>query len=393
MALDILAWHDRTAQDHQTQLNNALFEGYRTLSLCVYGDRNDPRYAASMVKRATVVAEQQFIGMSMTDWVTKFNAMAAQGWGPTILTGTGPANNPLFAAVFAQTGVIPLTRHMLVAADFNSLNQSQMDAGNILRWADVYGDPGDLRYTGIWVVSEDWRAWNCVGIDDNVVLMQQRFNAMVTGFARPVHIATTPETGNLIMYDATNQPQWQLWDDMTSAQYQTKFNTLYPQGLRPVRVSAKGAGSNARFGVLFSVQEDSDPRTIRINGPSGSAAVPAIDSAMELAMDVNRLRGASLAVVVGTRLVYARGYTIAEPSYPDVQPTTFFRQASVSKTFVAAAIYQLLDEGAKLPGTNTTFTLDTLLKDALPQIANGTPVPNWNNIKIRDLLEMTRGIT
>ena len=47
---------------------------------------------------------------------------------------------------------------------------------------------------------------------------------------------------------------------MTSAGYQAKFNTLFPQGLRPIRVSAKGTGSNARFGVLFSVQEDSDPR-------------------------------------------------------------------------------------------------------------------------------------
>ena len=127
--------------------------------------------------------------------------MAAQGWGPTILTATGPTNNPLFAAVFAQTGVIPLTRHLLTAADFNSLNQSQMAAGNIMRWADVYGDPGNLRYTGIWVVSEDWRAWNCDGIDDNVSMMQQRFDALVSGFARPVHIATTPDLGNLIMYD------------------------------------------------------------------------------------------------------------------------------------------------------------------------------------------------
>ena len=78
MALDIVAWHDRTAQDHQVQLNNAWAAGYRTLSLCVYGDRNDPRYAASMVKRAVVVPEQQFIGMnartgrqSSTQWLRR----------------------------------------------------------------------------------------------------------------------------------------------------------------------------------------------------------------------------------------------------------------------------------------------------------------------------------
>jgi CubicO group peptidase (beta-lactamase class C family) len=101
----------------------------------------------------------------------------------------------------------------------------------------------------------------------------------------------------------------------------------------------------------------------------------------------------SIAVVSGTNLVYARGYTWAEPSYPDIQPTTFFRQASVSKMFAAAALYQLIDEGAKLPGTNTALTLDTLLNDALPNIPNGPAVAVWNKITLRHLLEMTSGIT
>jgi len=393
MALDIVAWHDRTSADHQIQLNNAAAAGYRTISLCVYGDRNDPRYAASMVKRAVVVAEQQFFGMDAATWQAKFNSMAAQGWGPEIVTATGPANNPLFAACFIQTGSIPLTRHGLLAADFNTLNQSQMAAGNILRWADVYGNPGDLRYIGVWVANKDSRAWNCDGIDDNYATVQARFNALVSGFGRPVNVAATPDVGDLMMYDDSEDVAWQAWDGMTSADYQTKFNTLYPQGLRPVRVSAKGTGSAARFSAIFADREDGDARTLRINGPAGSAAVAAIDTAMEAVMTANMIRGASLAIVSGTRLVYARGYTIAEPGYPDVQPTTFFRQASVSKMFTAAAIYQLIDEGAKLPGTNTAFVLDTLLKDALPNIANGPAMAHWNDITIRHLLEMTSGVT
>ena len=52
MALDIVAWHDRTSSDHQTQYNNARAAGYSTVSLCVYGDPGNPLYAAAMVKRA-----------------------------------------------------------------------------------------------------------------------------------------------------------------------------------------------------------------------------------------------------------------------------------------------------------------------------------------------------
>ena len=109
-------------------------------------------------------------------------------------------------------------------------------------------------------------------------------------------------------------------------------------------------------------------------------------------MSANMIRGASLAIVQGTRLVYANGYTRAEPGYPDVQPTTFFRQASVSKMFTAAAIYQLVDQQVKLPG-GAAFTLDTRLQDALPGIANGAPVAHWNDVTIRHLLEMTSGVT
>lgn len=392
MALDIVAWHDRTLTDHLTQINNARTAGYSTISLCIYGDRNDPRYAVAMVKRAMQTVEHHFPELTGQQLQTTFNSMAAQGCGPEMISGTGPTNNPLFTAVFVP-GPVPFTKFGITGADFNSLNQSQMAANCILRWADVYGDPGNLQYIGIWMPNSDNRAWNCAGIDDTYAKVQERFNALVSGFARPVLVAATPDVGDLMMYDDSQMPDWQAWAGMTSADYQAKFNTLYPQGLRPIRVSAKGTGSNARFSAIFSVQEDADARTLRTSGPSGSAAVPAIDTAMETVMKANMLRGASIAVVSGTNLVYARGYTWAEPSYPDVQPTTFFRQASVSKMFAAAALYQLIDEGAKLPGTNTALTLDTLLKDALPNIANGAAAPGWNNIKLRHLLEMTSGIT
>jgi len=393
MALDIVAWHDRTPADHQNQWNNARASGYSTLSVCVYGDPGSPLYAASMVKRATQTQELMFVGLSGATLQTEFNTLAAAGWGPEIITATGPANSAIFAAIFVP-GPVPFTKYGITESDFISLNNSQMGTPNcILRWTDVYGDPGNLRYIGIWVPNADNRAWNCDSVDDDSATMQQRFNALVAGFGRPVTLAETPDSKFLMMYDDSQMPNWQAWDGMTSADYQTKFNTLYPQGLRPIRVSAKGSGSNARFSVLFSQQEDAGARAMSINGPTGSAAVPAVDAAMEAVMTANMLRGASIAVVSGTSLVYTRGYTFAEPGYPVIQPTTFFRQASVSKMFTAAAIYQLIDQGATLPGTSTALTLGTLLKDALPNIANGTPDPRWNNITIRHLLEMTSGVT
>ena len=388
MALDIVAWHDRTTFDHQTQVNAFAPSGFRTLALTIYGDRSDPRYAAVMIRRAVVVGERQFVNLTGVELQANFDQQASQGWGPGIIACTGPTPNPLFTVSFFE-GLVPFTRFGLPLADFNAQNAAQMATGRILRWADVYGDSGNLRYVGIWGGSSDGRTWNADGVNDPLPLMQQRFNALVSGFARPVVVAMTPDMNALMVYDDSLGGQWQAHVGLTSADYQGKFDALAAQGLRPIRVNAKGSGGNARFAALFADREDTDARTFRM---TGSPAVPTVDAAMQDVIALNMVRGASLAVVQGTRLVYARAYTFAEPGYPDVQPTTVFRQASVSKLFAAAAIYQLIDEGATLPG-GARFTLDTLLQDALPAIANGAPVLNWNRITVRHLLEMTSGIT
>lgn len=395
MALDILAWHDRTTSDHQTQWTNARAAGYSTLSMCLYGDTTDPRFAVSMVRRATQTQEQLFLNMNEAMVQTTFNTMTSKGWGPQIITASGSTASPVFAAVYSPANPIPYTRVDISAAEFAGINTAQAAGGNlILRWADVYGDSNNLRYIGIWVLNADSRAWNCDGIDDPDALMQERFNAMVSGFARPVLTVSTPDKADLMMYDETQIPQWQAWNGMTSAQYQARFDALYPTGLRPIRVSAKGSLTHSRFNVIFASDEDAQPRTFRVSTPpSGSTAVPAIDSAMEDIMTTDMIKGASLAIVNDTRLVYARGYTFAEPIYPDVQPATEFRQASVSKLFTAAALYQLIDEGAVLPGTSTPLTLDTLLIEALPTVVNGWPDARVWGVTVRHLLEMTSGIT
>ena len=49
---------------------------------------------------------------------------------------------------------------------------------------------------------------------------------------------------------------------------------------------------------------------------------------METYVKDRDLRGVALAIVRGTRLVYAKGYTYAEPApiYPEVLPDTLFRR-------------------------------------------------------------------
>jgi CubicO group peptidase (beta-lactamase class C family) len=107
-------------------------------------------------------------------------------------------------------------------------------------------------------------------------------------------------------------------------------------------------------------------------------------------MKQKKIRGAALAIVRGTKLVYAKGYTYAEPEpiYPDVLPTTIFRQASASKLFAAVAIYRLMQQ-------NPNITLDTTMQSVLniTQHDGSSPKdPDFKYIRIRHLLESNSGI-
>lgn len=114
----------------------------------------------------------------------------------------------------------------------------------------------------------------------------------------------------------------------------------------------------------------------------GTPSVDEIDGAMRKVMAGGGVRGASLAIVHGTRLVFAKGYTLGPPATPLVEPTTYFRQASVSKLITSLAIMQLLDEGKLTLGTR----MQSILHLRAP---GGRPPkdPRFGDISIRNLLD------
>src|SRR6185312_12807281 len=60
----------------------------------------------------------------------------------------------------------------------------------------------------------------------------------------------------------------------------------------------------------------------------------------------NKIPGAALAVAQGSRLVYARGFGLADvEQHEPARPRSLFRIASISKPFTAAAVLQLVERG------------------------------------------------
>lgn len=109
---------------------------------------------------------------------------------------------------------------------------------------------------------------------------------------------------------------------------------------------------------------------------------PEIDSFIEQEMQVSRIPGLALAVVYNGEPVYLKGYGTAGSSGP-VTARTPFIIGSVSKSFTALAVMQLVEEGR--------LELDRPVKDYLPWF---TMAGNYDagEITVRHLLVQTSGI-
>lgn len=386
-----VAYHDRTSADHQAQFDNLFPKGWRMISLSVYGARGNERYAAVWVERSGPDWSAVH-GVDGAGYQLAFNNAVAASHRPVLLSVTGPANDPVFAGTFERSALpVPLTRFGLVRGDVNDVN-------TIDHWADqarrngwyptslsIYGNSLDQRYAGMWEDNPDGICWTTEGLQDTATGYQARFNALVLAHARPVHVGVSPDGGLIASIFRDDQcSDWVAIHNRSSAGYQQEFNTFVAQGLLPVMVQAGGVGSGARFAAVFA--RDDTRKALSWRTPTGPVAVTAIDDAMRQAMQRHRIRGASLALVQDGRLVYARGYTFAESTYPSVEPTTFFRQASVSKTIVALAVHRLIQEGRLALNTTVQSQLGLRRPDG-----SGPPT-SFGQVTVQHLLEHTSGL-
>jgi CubicO group peptidase (beta-lactamase class C family) len=381
---NVFGWLEYAAAHLKPAMDQAAEKGARTISLSIYGQPRDPRYAAIMVPEPAPVAEERFLSLDAAALSTLLAQMTAKGWGPFILTATGPAATPLFAAVFRPITPAPLARHGLTADALKALNAEALKTNTILQCAGAYGTPQDIRYVATWHANTANAAWNCDALNDDARTAEQRTRAYMSGWARPAHVAGTPALGTLDLYADTSIGPTVVRRGLTRAQYEQEYRAQRARGLAPIQLSGYGDGSSRRYAAIFATRAQPYPRSFRM---TGSPPVPQIDAAMEAIMQANQVRGASLALVQGTRLVYVKGYTWAEDDYPTTQPTTVFRQASVSKAFGAAAIYRLIEQRRLSFDT----TLQSVLQLRTP--TGGAPVdPRFATITIRNMLDMVSGI-
>ena len=360
------AYHGVTAAQHQTNFNKFVAEGYRIISLSVYGDPGDARYAAVWVKRAGP-AWVAVHGINAAAYQTWFNTQTAAGYVPVIITATGDVNHAIFAAVF-EKGVTGnwLARHGMTAGPathvgtFDAENKAATSSGLMLHSVTIYGTATDRRYAAIWHANPIYVKWH-VHDADTAASYQTVFNAetQLAGYQlagyRPAYVTLSDDQVYCSLFKDDVVGAWVARHGMTSADYQTEFDQQNKQGFYPICVQGGGSGNNTRYAAIFAKQDIPSGRQWSVEG-TAVPALAALDQTMQKFMETNGVRAAQVAVGKNGALKFVRAYTWAEAGYRATKVSDRFLLASCSKMFLEAAVQSLYDSH-KLTPTTTVYPL------------------------------------
>jgi CubicO group peptidase (beta-lactamase class C family) len=355
------AYHGVTGAQHQTNFNNLSAQGYRMISLSVYGDPHDGRYAAVWVQRAGP-AWVAVHGVDSAGYQSFFNNWTAKGFVPVIVSATGAVNNAIFAAVFEQgIGGAWLARHGMTsgpdanANTFQHFVKTAADSKLMVRSVAIYGTASDRRYAAVWHANPRYVKWH-VHPSDTGASYQTVFDAetQLPGYSlhayRPAYVAVSDDHMYCSVFKDDVVGPWVARHGLTSSQYQTEFDAQNAAGFYPICVQGGGSGSNTRYAAIFAKQDVPSSRAWTVTG----TAVPtlaALDHVMQSFMQANGVRAAQLAVAKNGVTKFLRAYTWAEPGYRATQPSDRFLLASCSKMFLEAAVQSLYDAKKLTPAT------------------------------------------
>lgn len=380
------AYHGVTANQHQENFNRLSTKGYRIISLSVYGDPGNARYAAVWVQRSGA-AWVAVHGVDSAGYQAFFNTWSAKGYALSLISATGSATNAVFAAMLEEINDGPwMARHGMTAGPQANLGTFQYYCSQAttskmsLRSFTMYGTASNRRYAAVWRSNPGFVKWH-VHYSDTAASYQTVFNAETQlPWYRPAYVTLSDDQNYCSMFKDDKVGPWLARHGLTSDEYQVEFDAQNAKGFYPICVQGGGSGSNTRYAAIFAQRDIPMARQWTVTG----ADVPNLsgfDRLMQTFMEANAVRAAQLAIGKNGVTKLARAYTWAEPGYRITQPSDRFLLASCSKMFLEAAVQSLYDANKIKPSTTV-----------YPFLGFSNPTDTRSNtITIQQLLDHTGG--
>ncbi|WP_157548244.1 hypothetical protein [Nonomuraea candida] len=236
------AYHGQTAQQSIERVNELKDKGYRPITVNV---SDGERYAAVWVKDGSSREWGIWQGMSAGGFQKRFDAAVKEGAQPVSVSATGPADSPVFTAVFEKKGGAFLTRSGLTPARFGAANKQALAKGLALTSVDAYGTPGDIRYVGVWTANTGGAWYYTYG--KSLKQHEAEVHAKKAKGFRPVRVAVAPDGTYAAVWRKDGVRSWAHYVDMNASGYQKRFDELKKKGLAPVQVNAE----NGKYAAIW----------------------------------------------------------------------------------------------------------------------------------------------
>ncbi|GAA3242206.1 hypothetical protein [Nonomuraea helvata] len=237
-----VAYHGLTAAQSVERVRQLRDQGFRPITVNV---SDGERYAAVWVKGGSPANWGLWQGMSAETFQQRFDQGLREGAQPVSVSATGPADSPVFTAIFEKRSGRFVAKSDLTPDQFGAANQQAAGQGLALTSVDVYGTPDDLRYVGVWTANRGG-AWSCTYGRTREQHEAAFYAKRKQGF-RPVKVAVGPDGTYTAVWRKGGDKTWAHYIDMTSSSYQKRFDDLKDKGLFPVQVNAE----NGRYAGIW----------------------------------------------------------------------------------------------------------------------------------------------
>ncbi|MFM9884650.1 MAG: serine hydrolase domain-containing protein [Burkholderiales bacterium] len=136
--------------------------------------------------------------------------------------------------------------------------------------------------------------------------------------------------------------------------------------------------------TLLSSLSSAAAQTVQVGAAPGDAEIAAINAHVSAAMRDLSIPGIALGIVHGDRIIHLRGFGVADETARPVTPQTPFRIGSITKSFTALAVMQLVEAGK--------LELDASVRRYLPWFRLADEAASAQ-MSVRHLLNQTSGLS
>jgi CubicO group peptidase (beta-lactamase class C family) len=340
-----VARHGLTSAQYQSEFNSWTAQGYRLTHVSAYDVAGTPRFAAMWEKKAGPAWVARH-GMTSAQYQTEFNTWVAQGFRLVAVDGYEIAGAARYAAIWEQkTGPAWVARHGMTSGQYQTEFTTRASQGYRLKWVEGYGIGTVDYYAAIWEKTTGPALIARHGMSS--AMYQSEFNTYTSQGYRLTHVSGYEVNGTdyyAAIWEKTTGPTWAAKHRLTAQGYQHEFTDRYIQGYRLKKVDGYNISGSARYAAIWHAEPTAVKGTYCSNG-----------QCFDLTRFANKLETLLQGTVVKFGFEVRRGLSVIRRAQgpkrtaADLPASTFtafdrFNPASVSKSVTAVATLQLLSK-------------------------------------------------